>query len=145
MRISDWSSDVCSSDLLTARSFLPGPVEAARPGDDKEVLQVGLQQLGQPDRFPQIEPADDAGGIGEGRGPFNCRVAHGEVDHRCAEIRRGAALGDYVVGLWAERIDERAALTAIFRFDEFGHLRSEERRVGKESVSACRDRSAPYE
>src|SRR3546814_1816796 len=29
---------------LTARSFLPGPVEAARPGDDKEVLQVGLQQ-----------------------------------------------------------------------------------------------------
>src|SRR3546814_2070305 len=52
---------------LTARSFLPGPVEAARPGDDKEVLQVGLQQLGQPDRFPQIEPADDAGGIGEGR------------------------------------------------------------------------------
>src|SRR3546814_9825232 len=48
---------------LTARSSLPGPVEAARPGDDKEVLQVGLQQLGQPDRFPQIEPADDAGGI----------------------------------------------------------------------------------
>src|SRR3546814_6956781 len=26
MRISDWSSDVCSSDLLAAPAFYPGPV-----------------------------------------------------------------------------------------------------------------------
>src|SRR3546814_3948729 len=38
MRISDWSSDVCSSDLLIARrrGVFPGPVPGNRPGTPRD-------------------------------------------------------------------------------------------------------------
>src|SRR3546814_6540527 len=85
MRISDWSSDVCSSDLLHRR---------ARP-------------------FRQSR--DDAVAAVAAR----CRKSEGICrPHR--RRRKGAAQGAMAGG------------------------RSEERRVGKECVSTCRSRWAPY-
>src|SRR3546814_3100873 len=94
MRISDWSSDVCSSDLgedRIGRGF--GAVHALRLG-------IGLHQR-------------DAIGLARG-------------------------LGEIVDGVIVD--GEETAGRAVFR----RHVRSEERRVGKECVSTCRARWSPY-
>src|SRR3546814_16777461 len=108
MRISDWSSDVCSSDLSRglrgkplAGAFLA--VLAAASREFRGALQGFVLQRLQ--------------GLGEG-------LAH---------VR--AAL----------RIDQPVLLHQV---QGLGHVRlhprSEERRVGKECVSSCRSRWAPY-
>src|SRR3546814_5339334 len=83
MRISDWSSDVCSSDLHLRRA-------------QSQQRHFG----GEKDECGDIEAAEQ-------RGPRfdteHCRAAAAEKQHR-----------------------------------------SEERRVGKECVSTCRSRGAPY-
>src|SRR3546814_15450638 len=99
MRISDWSSDVCSSDL-GARLFLQHRLEdllhgAVDAADHRHARQYALA------RADQCAP-DQAGGE--------------EADHNEAEDHHKQA--------------------------ESG--RSEERRVGKESVSTCRSRWSPY-
>src|SRR3546814_9072926 len=86
MRISDWSSDVCSSDLLA--------------------------------------------------------LGHLAYPH----WRQGAVLQDGQVREQVEVLEHHADFTAD-RFDLLevvGQFRSEERRVGKECVSTCRSRCAPY-
>src|SRR3546814_8710250 len=82
MRISDWSSDVCSSDLRIASS---------RSGSwhDHDLTHLG---------------------------------------------RHGA--GAAILASRSER--------SIRYHEDHGHLRSEERRVGKECVSTCRSRWSPY-
>src|SRR3546814_8661474 len=83
MRISDWSSDVCSSDLQNRRHFTLRAWPCARaaragPGQDRtEVRPLG-------------------------------------------------------------------AAAAPVAYDRCGHVRSEERRVGKECVNTCRSRWSPY-
>src|SRR3546814_17894337 len=89
MRISDWSSDVCSSDLRAE------VVLAHLFGRDR--LDLGLGHL--PDLLRQRHPGHD--------------LAHARLDRRIG--------GDGAVD------------------------RSEERRVGKECVSTCRPRGAPYQ
>src|SRR3546814_4299208 len=81
MRISDWSSDVCSSDLLLADLRGGGEAWAARrhprrqrlsPADDGERLAVLLRRglcraVG---RFPEPAPQPDRGGrVREASGP----------------------------------------------------------------------------
>src|SRR3546814_2251866 len=47
MRISDWSSDVCSSDLILAALMLArGSAFALRPGALRPVVGIALGQLG---------------------------------------------------------------------------------------------------
>src|SRR3546814_10161622 len=91
MRISDWSSDVCSSDLGARDLHAEG----------------GQRVL-------------DGGGDGRGYG------------NRAALART----------LDAERVERRRRLE--MRLVDPRHLRSEERRVGKEGVRTCRSRWAPY-
>src|SRR3546814_8126166 len=96
LRISDWSSDVCSSDLTGAgeqRQVLDRAASASLPS----------QALHRPQRRPPVEP-ERAEGVGVGQ--------PGQRAHRqpAAEI----------------------------------HVRSEERRVGKEFVSNCRYRWSAY-
>src|SRR3546814_4904236 len=86
MRISDWSSDVCSSDLDRV------PDEVARRGDGDELLGTVTAERGE------------------------------VVD---------AALGEQLLDVGAGEVD-------------VVHVRSEERRVGKECVSTCRSRWSPY-
>src|SRR3546814_4424710 len=88
LRISDWSSDVCSSDLT--------PPEGYEDGDGRD-LQVYLDQ-----------------NYTNALGPLH-------EDYR-----------------------ERAIPMEGFEGEQPLHIRSEERRVGKESVSTCRSRRSPY-
>src|SRR3546814_5975407 len=89
MRISDWSSDVCSSDLQDL-SGIDDPFAVPGGGGGAVAVPIG-------------ESPDDAAQLGVG-------LHHGELLLRC---RRQ-------------------------------HLRSEERRVGKECVSTCRSRWSQY-
>src|SRR3546814_1004121 len=85
MRISDWSSDVCSSDLLSQQRTAQG----------------------------------------HWRNP-----ALGQIDAGSTTI--------------VERTTDRIALGRKRRDHQLMRGRSEERRVGKECVSTCRSRWAPY-
>src|SRR3546814_13705884 len=103
MRISDWSSDVCSSDLFNSAIF-PG----IQGGPLEHVIAAKA-------------------------------VAFGEALH--------PAFADY-----ANRVVENAQVLAaslerqgytIVSGGTDTHVRSEERRVGKECVSTCRSRWSP--
>src|SRR3546814_21040492 len=115
MRISDWSSDVCSSDLLG---------DSIRP-----------------------EMLDDLSERARHR--RQCRQS---LDHRIAAAN-GLAVDDRVAVVIAHRPRRKTALIVFARFVELDgeavlevieHIRSEERRVGKECVSTCRYRWSPY-
>src|SRR3546814_13817162 len=96
MRISDWSSDVCSSDLDRREYFFDLIADA------EEVIGV--------DRIDRVD-----------------RVEHQQG--RLTPVQRLAA------DLERQLLVERQRHVPI---------RSEERRVGKECVSTCRSRWAPY-
>src|SRR3546814_12645956 len=104
MRISDWSSDVCSSDLVLRKLEL-----AAVHGLRAEVVER-RRVAG-----AQVEDALP------GRGGGLVLPAHGQL------VRLGHQAGN--------RIGRRLVHDGI---------RSEESRVGKECVSTCRSRWAPY-
>src|SRR3546814_14602994 len=116
MRISDWSSDVCSSDLVVAL-------------DNGEYLAVlALDGIA-------FETADIAT-INDWHEKLNGAwrtIAHDRVAvylHTIRRIERGYPDGDFQSD-FARGLDE--AYTA----------RSEERRVGKECVGTCRSRWSP--
>src|SRR3546814_21008412 len=99
MRISDWSSDVCSSDLKEAQRWLRIK--------EKGITATRPLELAMTDATPfQVLVIDEKG-----------------------------------------RVHERLTLTLVI--DVYSrvilgfHLRSEERRVGKECVSTCRSRWSP--
>src|SRR3546814_2049670 len=118
MRISDWSSDVCSSDLL------------------KDLLGVSVQhglttfeallRLGGPGRAIEIQLAD----LGQ---PALQLL---QVDVVLFELGIGEVAGVHLLG--------DLALEVVALDDEFlvgfVAVQSEERRVGKECVSTCRSR-----
>src|SRR3546814_19885122 len=91
MRISDWSSDVCSSDLLPIWKRLP-----------KESARI-----------------------------YRLQTSAGE-----------RIIGRKVTPAWAASVTGEAP--ARLAVPDAWRMRSEERRVGKECVSTCRSRWAPY-
>src|SRR3546814_16850548 len=121
MRISDWSSDVCSSDLVVgvgdelvqqgARPVCPQRQHPLRriaqrpPGARRDILRVG-----------QVEQrvAD----------PLSAALR--QAERRLAEFER--------------RGETAFARTLVYERDTERTLRSAERRVGKECVSKCRSR-----
>src|SRR3546814_20228457 len=118
MRISDWSSDVCSSDLLDwfwlaigaehIDGLLTAPADADLPRARRPTTARGDDHAGDATRFPRI-----AALIGR-------------------ETQSGVGHEQHVL---------------FFAGDDFGRgrYRSEERRVGKEWVSPCRSRWSPYQ
>src|SRR3546814_7706850 len=144
MRISDWSSDVCSSDLCGV-------------ADDGEVLEVDLRLLDEAAALlagdgRQRAVADGRGAIAEaadhgvdvewlGHGPTLpnavCRPSLQE-GARVAGWRGGRVAAQYrhVRKATARASATRPAMTSAMR-------RSEERRVGKECVSTFRSRWSP--
>src|SRR3546814_11070486 len=99
MRISDWSSDVCSSDLHDATLI--------------QVREIRYRTIA-----AELRSQITAGELGAGA------VLPSEAD----------LAGSYGVS----RVTVRKALELL-------RDRSEERRVGKECVSTCRSRWAPYQ
>src|SRR3546814_12574551 len=113
MRISDWSSDVCSSDL-----FGHIPVDTLTASKIREwhanLAQSPIRLRTRPGHQQRHKPLDN--------------------DPDALRKRRATANRHLTV--------LKAILNHFFR--ENYVARSEERRVGKECVSTCRSRWAPY-
>src|SRR3546814_20161255 len=122
MRISDWSSDVCSSDLYMLRQ---GTYVA-------DVLYfVGEDSPNQAEYFrPDVSP-DTNPRIGR---YFDPKVPAGyQYDLVNAEVL-----------LTRARIEDGRIVLAHGASSRMLVIRSEERRVGNECVSTCRSRWSPY-
>src|SRR3546814_15147282 len=107
MRISDWSSDVCSSDLASV-------------GKTEEQLKADGHKY-KTGSFP-FKASGRAKASGDTDG-FVKVLADADTDE---------VLGVHMIGPRAADMIAEAT------------VRSEERRVGKECVSTCRSRWAPY-
>src|SRR3546814_17516061 len=145
MRISDWSSDVCSSDLvLSLWPQVNGIVQmvATVPASDGRWQRVE-RWVARSSRalVPCYLNEDDFLGVGESLGTI------GAVEVSKLTWRDG--LQSHAVGYRANR---PSLAEAVFRdVPNSGQVRtalrrarSEERRVGKECVRTCRSRGSPY-
>src|SRR3546814_18105468 len=121
MRISDWSSDVCSSDLLADRD------DVRLRGDVQSETDAIKFRVIDPPSNPRVPAAPNRPllllavlvvGVGGGVG---------------AAFAKGQLRTTYST---ATRLERATGLPVIGR--------SEERRVGKECVSTCRSRCSPY-
>src|SRR3546814_16144641 len=114
MRISDWSSDVCSSDLFHPRCpYRPKPWTTFHPA-----LLVAVREGG---RLTAIQ-----------------RIF---LDPETGKYRMKLMLGRPGQGAWQGGGQSTACLALAEGFET---ARSEERRVGKACVSTCRPRWSPY-
>src|SRR3546814_19656314 len=116
MRISDWSSDVCSSDLVEEPYIAAGTVSSF----SQQGLPVAIEWA-----FARVEE----------RGAMQAlwtklRDRAGDDRDACLPIGMGAA------------VENTGAMRGDIGAPE--GERSEERSVGKECVSTCRHRGSPY-
>src|SRR3546814_18092726 len=116
MRISDWSSDVCSSDLHDHRY---GRVPVLAQVDPEAIVppQVRRQLRTEPIPVLAVHP----------------------TDRRALLIGSWEGDGMRYVKLGRTGLDVSPVCLGCMSFG-----RSEERRVGKECVSTCRSRWSPY-
>src|SRR3546814_11537837 len=130
MRISDWSSDVCSSDLLSGSRAVAGTLDLsvlALADAEGTSLQEALVRFG----------CDPAAIAGEARRRDSV-AAFVEV-----HIEQGPVLeaADLPVGtVTAIHGASRFAVTVEGMAGPAGTVGSEERRVGKECVRTCKSR-----
>src|SRR3546814_13523542 len=128
MRISDWSSDVCSSDLAGVALLHvvdPAPQHAAGPARRRLL-----------DRVEHVAPC----GVEVDREGQPAAVVVKLALEQVAR-RAGFGLGEGTpVAIEVLTVDVAAPVA----LDHAVGLRSEERRVGKECGSTCRSRWAPY-
>src|SRR3546814_13541738 len=117
MRISDWSSDVCSSDLDRAKGCLPWDYRARLPLIPKPSYS---------NKFRLLQVRVDHGNALTG--VFAC------LDGSSARRRRTLFVNNVSP---VPPTDSQTANPALADS-------SEERRVGKECVSTCRSRWSPY-
>src|SRR3546814_21062664 len=117
MRISDWSSDVCSSDLLK-----PLLCDVAGVGFQQDVA-AAAQVEAEVYLFARHES-----------GPFRNHFLREEVGN--CEHQSDKDGKEYPPGLPGRKV-EHGMTTGLI-------VRSEERRVGNECVSTCRYRWSPY-
>src|SRR3546814_18124042 len=119
MRISDWSSDVCSSDL--------GLCGNKTFGIEQSGTRLHVQELAIPDRTARIlrrarSLAVETGWL-RNRLVFDNLLENQRVTPPCAGVV-----------LITDVLPDRGSCL----------VRSEERRVGKECVSTCRSRWSPF-
>src|SRR3546814_15757170 len=123
MRISDWSSDVCSSDLVFHLQAI---------GSDSRLLEASHGEILPTENFPteNLEerlkfPAQPAGGAGLTRGGWRASLpVAGQAPRRPPAAPRTPAAGPSFM-------------------NNSLPPRPEERRVGKECGSTCRSRWSP--
>src|SRR3546814_18845564 len=116
MRISDWSSDVCSSDRVFGLGIAAHVRMRALPGEVKRLVQLLIDT-------PEVIEADRVTGE-------DCFLAKVLV----SDMRQLETVIDRFVPYSAT--DPAIIQSAT--------VRSDERRVGKECVSTCRSRWSPY-
>src|SRR3546814_18861256 len=122
MRISDWSSDVCSSDLQH---------EKPCPELDHRQPEFGWGR--------RLKPAPPKGGPQ----PCEQRPEQDDIDrvHRLEHGRRNPCPVDVAIG---EQVERRPGLLEQRPDQARSENRSEARREGKERVSTCESRGWPY-
>src|SRR3546814_14853816 len=123
MRISDWSSDVCSSDLRKARAFgltVPGWVKTSlapgSPTAERLLTRAGLM--------------DDLEALGFAIAGYGCTVCIGNSGPLNPDVEAAMPTGP-------------VAPVALFSGNRTSPGRSDERHVGKECVWTCRSRWLP--
>src|SRR3546814_9469031 len=131
MRISDWSSDVCSSDLIDAN------VLGKRAFHDDERLFKKRLLPGKKDYFVVI--GMDVSGSTTG---LNLLLERRAVMAQATLLQRmGIKFAIYAHSGFAHDADGQGLDLDIYLIKEPDEVwRSEERRVGKECVSTCRSR-----
>src|SRR3546814_5782388 len=159
MRISDWSSDVCSSDLvgctLNCRFCYTGTMKLVRNLTAGEVVaQVMLARdaLGEWPSQPDGRLLTNIVMMGMGEPLYNfdnVKKALGIVmdgDGLSLSKRRITLSTSGVVPMMARAGEEIGVNLAVSLHAVTKEVRdrSEERRVGKECVSTCRSRWSPY-
>src|SRR3546814_11025564 len=138
MRISDWSSDVCSSDLLVRMDAhrRPDIGFALRGGEHVVPLALAGRDVEHP-----LDPACSCTfehGLLFFDQAFVIQMAMAIDEHQPAASSLRSSRGNTGVG-GAMRKPEAASVVY-----QSMSSRSEERRVGKECVSKCRSRGSPY-
>src|SRR3546814_11853718 len=124
MRISDWSSDVCSSDLAAGPGNDRPPAAGREEHRSRRRRRACRRHLS---RASSRQRADAEGGNGL-IASLKGILAASAADHAVIDV---GGVG-YLV------------LASARTLSLLGAVRSEERRVGKECVSTCRYRWSPY-
>src|SRR3546814_13067733 len=124
MRISDWSSDVCSSDLFDRRTG-----SSTQGLEERSTISQSERVSGRHDRQAQISD-QVSGTIGAGVGGRG----------------KGGGGGKGLPGISGSVSKSGSQMDTMnwTTDDSRSSDRSEERRVGKECVSTCRSRWSPY-
>src|SRR3546814_7245775 len=130
MRISDWSSDVCSSDLEALRSSASNAVKSSAERISGLCRLLRIVEPGLPMSIPDEDGQPAPAVVLDVRMPASAEELHQPGKW----VLRYASPGD-------ERPRE-ISLATVMRDTRI--VRSEERRVGKECVSTCRSRWSPY-
>src|SRR3546814_20698564 len=120
MRISDWSSDVCSSDLRSFKDWFTG-----KPKEKKAKVRRPTPPMPRKGLAGPLTNMYTGLGMTVSMIDKQCGMAIVESAEDCAQAWEDLAKTNPKV--------RRALL-----------MRSEERRVGKECVSTCRSRWSPY-
>src|SRR3546814_14961595 len=123
MRISDWSSDVCSSDLWTFVPQITVPIFSG----GRLTAQLEVSKVDRDIAVAQYEQAIQTAF----REVADALAKRSVVDGQLAAQRKRAVAAQASYDLVQARYEE-------------GVVRSEERRVGKEWVSTCSSRWSPY-
>src|SRR3546814_14592941 len=128
MRISDWSSDVCSSDLTLLNAFAGRDVAIVSPiaGTTRDRIETPVAINGVPFLFI------DTAGLREKGGD--------EIEGIGIDLAQ-RAMEDSDLVLWLGEPSQGPHNLAA----KVVRIRSEERSVGKECVSTCRSRWSPYQ
>src|SRR3546814_7804294 len=134
MRMSDGSSDVCSSDLVSSRNparpdrFLIPRNLAPALVTERDVVELDLDgNLADPSQGAQL---------------FLERFIHGEIYRRRPDVQ--AVVHSHALPVMPFAVVPGARLQPICHMCGFLAGRSEERRVGKECVRTCSSRWSPY-
>src|SRR3546814_18086488 len=119
MRISDWSSDVCSSDLKALAALIDGGFLAASFPESEGGLQLPYTLTSATMAWFTAANAGTTGYAFLTTAAANLLRVHGTPEQKVRYMQ------PMLAGRW------------------FGTMRSEERRVGKEWVRTCRCRGWP--
>src|SRR3546814_18362296 len=134
MRISDWSSDVCSSDLVT--DLDPDPAQVIGVADPGHLKQMrAADRTGRQDYLLSGRRRQSSAVLQQTHADGSLAIKSDLLDLRLGE--------DLEVRAVPDRVQEAAGSTLQVSFSDRELVRSEESGVGKVGVSKCSIRGSP--